>query len=545
MALDIVLVAGILLSVFVHLLLRRRLQSIRRIPLLLVQRASQSSARCRKSVPCPTPSNLAARYGTTGVVVACSAGAAPSFLKARDLQFANRPSPISGKDVTYDGQDFVFANYGPRWKLLRKLTNLHFLGSKALTMWELVRRDKIGRMLRAMLESSQNSRPVMVSEAMVCASANIIGQVMLSRRVFESQGEESKQFKDAITELLAWSGKFSIGDFVPAIAWMDLQGLQRQLRRVHVKLDALITALVAEHEATAHEREGRPDVLDLVMAKRVDADGVPLSDVNIKGFISVSSLSSLLPHSVATDSQLATSANSIDLHLQNVHHACLIPHQYLSNFFSRQDMFIAGTDTSSIIIEWALAEMLRNPTILQRAQDAMDQVIGKNRRLAESDIPSLPYLRAICKEALRLHPSTSLSLPHYTFEACEVDGYHIPPNTRLVVNVWAIGRDPNVWEHPLEFKPEKFLSGRTAKIEPLGNDFELIPFGAGRRICAGMYAGLIMLQYGIGSLLHSFHWKFADDDEELDMKEKFGAALPKAVPLKAVVSPRLLESAYM
>ncbi|XP_064941049.1 flavonoid 3',5'-hydroxylase-like [Musa acuminata AAA Group] len=231
------------------------------------------------------------------------------------------------------------------------------------------------------------------------------------------------------------------------------------------------------------------------MANRVDADGVSLSDVNMKGFIS--------------------------------------------------DMFIAGTDTSSIIIEWALAEMLRNPTILQRAQDEMDEVIGKNRRLEESDMPNLPYLRAICKEALRLHPSTPLGVPHYTFEACEVDGYHIPPNTRLIVNVWAIGRDPDVWEHPLEFKPERFLSGRNAKIEPLGNDFELIPFGAGRRICVGMHAGLIMLQYGLGSLLHSFHWKLTDDVQELDMKEKFGAVLPKAVPLKAVVKPRLLESAYM
>ncbi|RWV82450.1 hypothetical protein GW17_00056052, partial [Ensete ventricosum] len=460
-------------------------------------------------MPHASLANLAARYGpimylrmgTTGVVVASSAGAARSFLKALDLQFANRPLPISGKDVTYDGQDFVFANYGPRWKLLRKLANLHFLGSKALTEWVPVRRDEIGRMLRAMLESSRNSRPVMVSETLVFASANIIGQVMLSRRVFESQGEESNQFKDAITELLAWSGKFSIGDFVPAIAWMDLQGVQRQLRRVHVKLDALITALMAEHEATANEREGRPDVLDLVMANRVDADGVSLSDVNMKGFISVSSLPSLslhpsLPHPpgvfFASDSQLAT-----------------------------------------------------NPTILQRAQDEMDEVIGKNRRLEESDIPNLPYLRAICKEALRLHPSTPLSIPHYTFESCEVDGYHIPPDTRLIVNVWAIGRDSDVWEHPLEFKPERFLSGRNAKIEPLGNDFELIPFGAGRRICVGLHAGLIMLQYGLGSLLHSFHWKLANDVEELDMNEKFGAVLPKAVPLKAVVKPRLLESAYL
>ncbi|CAL9765690.1 unnamed protein product [Musa acuminata subsp. burmannicoides] len=447
--------------------------------------------------------NLAARYGpimylkmgTARVVVASSAGAARSFLKALDLQFANRPFVISGKHVTYDGQNFVFANYGPRWKLLRKLANLHFLGSKALADWMPVRRDEVARMLRGILESSRDSRPVVVPEAVVCANANIIGQVVISRRVFETQGEESNRFKDAITELLTGVGLFNIGDFVPAIAWMDLQGVQRHLRRTHEKIDALITAFVAEHEATKHEREGRPDVLDLVMANRVDAEGVSLSDVNIKGFIS--------------------------------------------------DMFVAGTDTSSIIVEWALAEMLRNPTILQRAQDEMDQVIGKNRRIEESDIPNLPYLRAICKEALRLHPSTPLSLPHYTFEACEVDGYHIPPNTRLIVNVWAIGRDPDVWEDPLEFKPERFLSGRNAKIEPQGNDFELIPFGAGRRICVGLHAGLLMVQYMLGSLVHSFNWKLADEDQKLDMEERFGLVLPKAVPLKAMASPRLVESAYI
>ncbi|KAJ8466363.1 hypothetical protein OPV22_028915 [Ensete ventricosum] len=335
MALDIVLVAGILLSVLLHLLLRRRLESIRGFPLPPGPAGIPILGSLPQIGPMPHASlaNLAVRYGpimylkmgTGGVVVASSASAARSFLKGLDLKFANRPFAISRKDVTYDCQNFVFANYGPRWKLLRKLFNLHFLGSKALADWAPIRRNEIGRVLRSMLESSRNSRPVAVSEALVCANANIIGQVMLSRRVFESQGEESNQFKDAITELLTWSGKFNIGDFVPAIAWMDLQGVQRHMRQLHFKIDALITALLTEHEATTHERKGRPDVVDLVMANRVDADGVSLSDVNIKAFIS--------------------------------------------------DMFIAGTDTSSVIIEWALAEMLRNPTILQRAQDEMDELV--------------------------------------------------------------------------------------------------------------------------------------------------------------------------
>jgi flavonoid 3',5'-hydroxylase len=180
-------------------------------------------------------------------------------------------------------------------------------------------------------------------------------------------------------------------------------------------------------------------------------------------------------------------------------------------------MFTAGTDTSSIIVEWAMSEMLKNPPVMARAQEELDRTVGRGRCLEESDLPNLPYLQAVCKEAMRLHPSTPLSLPHFSFDACDdVDGYRVPANTRLLINVWAIGRDPATWESPLEFRPERFLPGAAAeKVDPLGNYFELIPFGAGRRIC-----------------------------EVLDMSETFGLTLPKAVPLRAIVTPRLPPEAY-
>lgn len=208
-------------------------------------------------------------------------------------------------------------------------------------------------------------------------------------------------------------------------------------------------------------------------------------------------------------------------------------------------MFTAGTDTSSSVIEWAISEMLKNPTILKRAQEEMDQVIGRNRRLMESDIPKLPYLQAICKETFRKHPSTPLNLPRIAQKDCQVNGYYIPKGTRLSVNIWAIGRDPNVWENPLEFNPDRFLSGKMAKIDPRGNDFELIPFGAGRRICAGTRMGIVLVEYILGTLVHSFDWKLPFDDiNELNMDESFGLALQKAVPLVAMVSPRLPINAY-
>ncbi|XP_043722163.1 flavonoid 3',5'-hydroxylase 2-like [Telopea speciosissima] len=434
------------------------------------------------------------KMGTCGMVVASTPDAARAFLKTLDLNFSNRPPNAGATHLAYDAQDMVFADYGPRWKLLRKLSNLHMLGGKALEDWANVRGAELGHMIRAMCESSRRGEPVVVPEMLTYAMANMIGQIMLSRRVFASKGDESNEFKDMVVELMTSAGLFNIGDFIPSIAWMDLQGIEGGMKKLHKKWDNLIAKMIKEHKATAHERKGKPDFLDVIFANRENSEGERLSDINIKAL--------------------------------------------LLNLFS------AGTDTSSSIIEWALAEMMKNPSILEKAHAEMDEVIGRNRRLEESDISKLPYLQAICKETFRKHPSTPLNLPRVSTEACEVNGYYIPKNTRLSVNIWGIGRDPNVWEKPIEFTPERFLSGRNAKIDPRGNDFELIPFGAGRRICAGTRMGIVLVEYILGTLVHAFDWKVPGGADALNMDEAFGLALQKAVPLAAMVTPRLAPTAY-
>ncbi|KAF0911960.1 hypothetical protein E2562_012772 [Oryza meyeriana var. granulata] len=439
------------------------------------------------------------KMGTCGVVVASSPCAARAFLKALDARFANRPAVASAVDITYNYQNMVFANYGAKWKLMRKLASVHLLGARALADWAAVRRGEAGRLVRGMAEAAAAGHPVVIPEVLVCALANIVGQITVSKRVFDVQGDESNSYKDMIVSLLTGAGLFNISDFVPALAWLDLQGVQAKLRRIHNQFDVLITKLLADHAAAAADRAraGRPDFVDRLRAAVGvdDEDGETITEVNIKGLIF--------------------------------------------------DMFTAGTDTSSIIVEWAIAEMIKNPSVMARAQEEMDRVVGRGRRLEESDIPNLPYLQAVCKEAMRLHPSTPLSLPHFSFDECDVDGYHVPGNTRLLINIWAIGRDPSAWEEPLEFRPERFLpGGAAARVDPLGNYFELIPFGAGRRICAGKLAGMVFVQYFLGTLLHSFDWRLPDGEEKLDMSETFGLALPKAVPLRALVTPRLAPAAY-
>lgn len=213
-----------------------------------------------------------------------------------------------------------------------------------------------------------------------------------------------------------------------------------------------------------------------------------------------------------------------------------------------QNLFTAGTDTSSSTVEWAIAELIRHPNILAQAQQEIDKVVGQNRLVTEADLTHLKFLQAIVKETFRLHPSTPLSLPRMATESCEINGFFIPKGATLLTNVWAIARDPGAWPEPLEFRPNRFLPecGKKANVDVRGNDFELIPFGSGRRICAGMSLGLRMVQLLTASLIHAFDWKLPHGQsvEKLNMDEAYGLTLQRASPLLVHPKPRLSPNAY-
>lgn len=191
--------------------------------------------------------------------------------------------------------------------------------------------------------------------------------------------------------------------------------------------------------------------------------------------------------------------------------------------------------------------MIRNPDILKEAQKEIDSVVGRERLLSEADLPNLPLLHAIIKESLRLHPSVPLSVPHLSKEACVINGYRIPKDTMLLPNLWAIARDPEQWPDPLEYRPARFLPGGEAEhVDVKGNDFQILPFSAGRRICVGMTMGLKMVQLITGTLIHGFDWALPDGrrGEMLDMEEAAGLTLERAVPLVVHPIPRLAKAAY-
>ncbi|KAJ4793943.1 hypothetical protein LUZ62_045189 [Rhynchospora pubera] len=200
------------------------------------------------------------------------------------------------------------------------------------------------------------------------------------------------------------------------------------------------------------------------------------------------------------------------------------------------DLFGAGSDTSTTTLEWAMPELLKNPTVMVKAQSEVRRLLEGSTTVSESDLDKLQYLHLVIKETLRLHPAGPLLLPRECREACRVFDYDIPKGTRVLVNAWAIGRDPKYWEDPEEFKPERFMNGN---IDFKDADFEFIPFGSGRRICPGMSFGLASMELILASLLYHFDWELGNGlkPEEIDMSELFGITARRKTPLLLYAVP--------
>ncbi|CAI0540402.1 unnamed protein product [Linum tenue] len=197
------------------------------------------------------------------------------------------------------------------------------------------------------------------------------------------------------------------------------------------------------------------------------------------------------------------------------------------------DLFIAGTDTSSITMEWAMSEMMKNPIVMRKAQPEVREAMKGKSIVTEADIQNLPYLDLAIKETFRLHPPIPLLFPRESKERCEIAGYEIAKKTKVIVNAWAIGRDPGAWEEPEHFIPERFDG---SEIDFKGMHFELLPFRAGRRICPGIALGMANVELPLAQLLYYFDWELPGGliAEKFNMEESFGATMRRKNPLYLV-----------
>ncbi|KAJ0981975.1 hypothetical protein J5N97_010230 [Dioscorea zingiberensis] len=434
------------------------------------------------------------RLGTVELMVASSASVATQFLKIHDANFSGRPPTTGSVNLAYNYHDLIF---GPRWAAFRRLITPYLFSNKAMEDLRPTREEEVKFMVKGLVQVHEERGMIDLHDVVNTCMTNTLARVLLGRRMFEKLEGEAGEFKEMILEVMRLGGEFPIGDSFPWLAWMDSFSVVPKMKAVHRRYDVFIEKIIAEHQEKAGGGGGG-DLLSVLMGMKGDEEGGKLSYTNIKALL--------------------------------------------------MNLFTAGTDTTSSAIVWAMSEVIHRPDIHAKVREEIDAVVGKHRLVSEHDLPKLPLLNAIAKETLRLHPSAPLSVPHTAAEACNIQGYHIPKNSWLFVNLWAIARDPAIWANPFEFKPERFLpGGEQAHMDVKGNDFEVIPFGAGRRICVGMSMGFRMVQFMTASMLHAFDWVLPDglEPEKLDMEEGYAMSLQRATPLKVHPVPRLTEEAYM
>ena len=330
---------------------------------------------------------------------------------------------------------------------------------------------------------------------------------------------------EAICESLVLVGSPNLNEFLPFLKFLDIQHLERRTNESFEKIDTIFQRIIDDRRDSCtniSRHSSQNDFLDNLLSFEGDKE-ISSEDDIIKAILwvtnyvyGVSFISCVFFISIYQNSD--------------------------GNICNWQDLFTGGMETSSVVVEWGLAELMRHKEVTRRLQDELDRVIGKDRLMSEEDISNLPYLQATVKEIMRLHPVGPLLIPHESTQACEVAGFYVPEKTRLLVNIWSLSMDPSSWEEPQEFRPQRFLN---SDIDVKGHHFQLLPFGAGRRACPAMNLGLLNVHLILGSLVHSFEWTLPVGIQEVDISEEFGLSLHKSNPLVLVASPRLSKDAYV
>lgn len=427
------------------------------------------------------------RLGLVPTVVISSPQAAELILKTNDLVFASRPANEAAKYITYEQKTLSFAPYGSYWRNVRKMCTLELLSNHKINSFMSTRKEELDLLIDYIKDASRERVAVDLSAKVSSLSADISCRMVLGKKYMEKEFDE-KGFKPVIHEGMRLAASFNLGDYIPPLAPLDLQGLTKRLKAIGKVFDDFFEKSIDEHIQFKDENRTK-DFVDIML-----------------GF-------------------LGSEETEYRIGRDNIKAIIL-------------DMLVGSMDTSATAIEWTLSELIKHPRVMKKVQKELEEKVGMDRMVEESDLEGLEYLHMVVKEAFRLHPVAPLLIPHESVEDCTIDGFLIPQKTRVIVNVWAIGRDQSAWTDANKFIPERFAG---SNIDVRGRDFQLLPFGSGRRGCPGMHLGLAMVRQIVAQLVHCFDWELANNmlPEELDMTEAFGLATPRANHLCATPTYRL------
>ncbi|KAF6145049.1 hypothetical protein GIB67_013400 [Kingdonia uniflora] len=422
------------------------------------------------------------QLGSVSAIIISSADVAKEIMKTQDLVFANRPQVVSAKLLGYNYTDVAFAPYGTYWRQLRKICIVELLNMNRVNSYRFVREEEVSLLVKTIASSC--GAPVNIADELFTLNHDIT-----TRITFGKKSDDRFRFKAAMREGTSLSAGFHIGDFFPSLEFVGaLSGMKARIENNFVELDGILSQVIDEHLDETKNKKKTEDLIDVLL--RVKKNGeleIPLTHDNIKAVI--------------------------------------------------LDLFVGGTENSSNTVEWIMSELVKNPTMMEKAQAEVRRVVGEKPTVEESDLGELSYMKLVIKESLRLHTPLPLLIPRETMEPCTINGYKIPAKTRAIVNYYAIGRDPFSWTNPDSFDPERFSD---SSVDFRGRDYELIPFGAGRRICPGISFAIANIELTLASLLFHFDWKLPGEmkPEDLDMDETFGLTIFKKENLHLVPTVR-------
>ncbi|PIA44025.1 hypothetical protein AQUCO_01800231v1 [Aquilegia coerulea] len=419
--------------------------------------------------------------GQSPTVVVSSADAAREMFKTQDLNFSGRPRMRFQDKLDYSSMHLGFLPYGEYWRQVRKICVLQLLTAQRVESFKSVRAEETHLMIEKIRQScSSTSCVVDLSETIASLTRDIVCRAVLGRK-FD---------KDAVINMkFDFVSGFDIGDFIPWLSWVNIiTGFDAQMMKIFKALDEFLESVINDHiESKKNSSDGVEDFVDVLLGLGKDSTGVTFGKPNIKAII--------------------------------------------------MDMFLAGSDTVSTTIVWALTELIRHPEIMKEVQKEIREIGKENLSITEDDLGKMHYLKLVMKETLRLHVPGPLLIPHESIQDTKLLGYDIPAKTRVLVNAWAIATDPLLWEEPNEFRPKRFLN---SSLDYKGNDFEYIPFGAGRRGCPGISFAIPTMELSLANLLFHFDWTLPNGEprpEDLDITEGFGIVTYKKDPLVVAATP--------
>ncbi|GAB4826151.1 hypothetical protein Ancab_040353 [Ancistrocladus abbreviatus] len=417
------------------------------------------------------------QLGEISTVVFSTVEMAREVLKTHDSVFSSRPDLLLPRIMTYGNSDVAWAPYGDYWRLIKKILVTELLNPRRVQSFRSIREDEMTSIVESIAPYADGNNAVDLSEKIFSLMMGIT-----ARAAFGKKSKDEVAFGVFVQQAIHLSAGFSPADLFPSAKLLHLiGGVRSKVENLVATSDKIMENIINDH---INKRQQKKQASDHDQNEAVHEDFV---DVLLK------------------------IQSNYNLSIGNIKAIIL-------------DAFLAGSQTSSTTVEWAMSELLRNPEIMKKAQAEVRKVYEGMGTVDESKLEELPYLKLIIRETLRLHPAAPLLLPRESMEKCEINGYEIPEKTRILVNAWQIARDPTLWNEPEMFNPERFSEN---SIDMRGTDFIYLPFGTGRRMCPGMSFGLANVELPLAMLLFHFDWRLPDGvtPENLDMTEVLGTVV--------------------